>query len=47
MEYLTAQLASFKAGERDNDRNGIMRNVSKRLKKKDIDALAQFMSSMK
>ena len=47
VEYLTAQLASFKAGERDNDRNGIMRNVSKRLKKKDIDALAQFMSSMK
>jgi cytochrome c553 len=47
VEYLTAQLASFKAGERDNDRNSIMRNVTKRLKPKDIEALAQFMASMK
>ena len=47
VEYLTAQLTSFKAGERDNDRNSIMRNVTKRLKQKDIEALAQFMSTMK
>ena len=47
VEYLTAQLTSFKAGERNNDRNSMMRNVAKRLKPKDIEALAQFMSSMK
>jgi len=47
VEYLTAQLISFKAGERDNDRNSIMRNVAKRLKQKDIEALAQFLSTMK
>ncbi len=47
VEYLTAQLTNFKATARDNDRNSMMRNVAKRLKKKDIDALAQFMSSMK
>jgi cytochrome c553 len=47
VEYLTAQLMSFKAGERYNDRNGMMRNIAKRLKKDDIDALAQYMSSMK
>ncbi|MBA6263458.1 MAG: c-type cytochrome [Colwellia sp.] len=47
VEYLTAQLTSFKAGERYNDRNSMMRNIAKRLKQKDIDALAQFMSSLK
>ena len=47
VEYLTAQLTSFKSGERNNDRNSMMRNVAKRLKTKDIEALAQFMSSMK
>jgi cytochrome c553 len=47
VEYLTAQLISFKAGERDNDRNSIMRNVAKRLKQKDIEVLAQFISTMK
>ncbi len=47
VEYLTAQLTSFKAGERENDRNSIMRNVTKRLKQKDIEALSQFMSTMK
>jgi len=47
VEYLTAQLTKFKTGERDNDRNSMMRNIVKRLKKNDIEALTQFMSSMK
>jgi len=47
VEYLTAQLTKFKSGERDNDRNSMMRNIVKRLKKNDIEALSQFMSSMK
>jgi cytochrome c553 len=47
VEYLTAQLTKFKTQERDNDRNSMMRNIAKRLKKKDIAALTQYMSSMK
>jgi len=47
VEYLTTQLTKFKTGERDNDRNSMMRNIVKRLKKNDIEALTQFMSSMK
>lgn len=47
VEYLTAQLTKFKTATRDNDRNSMMRNIAKRLKKKDIEALAQYMSSMK
>jgi cytochrome c553 len=47
VEYLTAQLTNFKSGERDNDRNSMMRNIVKRLKKNDIEALSQFMSTMK
>jgi len=47
VEYLTAQLTKFKTTARDNDRNSMMRNIAKRLKTKDIEALAQYMSSMK
>lgn len=47
VEYLTAQLAKFKSGERDNDRNSMMRNIAKRLKKNDIEALTHYMSTMK
>jgi cytochrome c553 len=47
VEYLTTQLTKFRTGARDNDRNSMMRNITKRLKKKDIEALTQFMSSMK
>ena len=47
VEYLTAQLTKFKTTARDNDRNSMMRNIAKRLKKNDIEALTQFMSSMK
>jgi len=47
VEYLTAQLTKFKTKARDNDRNSMMRNIAKRLKKNDIEALTQFMSSMK
>ena len=47
VEYLTAQLKSFRAGERANDNNGMMRKIAMKLSDKDIDALAQFMSSIK
>jgi cytochrome c553 len=47
VEYLTGQLKMFRSGERANDTNGMMRNIAIKLSDKDIDALAQFMSSMK
>ena len=46
VEYLQSQLKQFHSGARANDKNGIMRGVTKKLKDKQIVALAQFMSSM-
>jgi len=45
--YLTTQLNNFKQATRDNDRNNMMRNIAKKLKKNDIEELAKFMSTMK
>jgi len=46
VDYLKAQLDSFHKGERANDRNGIMRGVTRKLKDKQAAALAQYMSSL-
>ncbi|PCI61588.1 MAG: cytochrome c4 [Gammaproteobacteria bacterium] len=46
VEYLRNQLKLFHIGERANDKNGIMRGVTKKLKDKQADALAQFMSAL-
>jgi cytochrome c553 len=45
--YLTAQLNNFKSMTRENDRNGMMRNIAKKLKKNDVEELVKFMSTMK
>lgn len=45
--YLTAQLHNFKKATRENDRNSMMRNIAKKLKKNDIEELVKFMSTMK
>jgi cytochrome c553 len=42
--YIAKQLTDFRAGERDNDANGVMRNIAKRLSDTDITALAAFLS---
>lgn len=47
VEYLAAQLNKFSKQTRANDKNGMMRSISKRLKKNDLAALTQFMSSLK
>ena len=47
VEYLTTQLSKFRKKTRANDTNGMMRSITKRLKKKDIEALTEFMSSLK
>jgi cytochrome c553 len=45
--YLKVQLEKFRSGARANDRNNMMRNIAIKLSNKDIDALAQYMSSLK
>ena len=46
-DYLKKQLASFRNASRGNDNNGIMRNIAIKLSDADIEAVAQYISSMK
>jgi len=46
VEYLTTQLQKFRTGDRANDNNSIMRKTAVKLTDSDIEALAQFMSSL-
>jgi cytochrome c553 len=45
--YLKSQLENFRSGVRHNDRNAMMRNVAVKLEDSDIDALVQYMSTIK
>jgi cytochrome c553 len=45
--YLKSQLENFRSGARYNDRNAMMRNVAVKLEDSDIDALVQYMSTIK
>ena len=45
--YLTKQLANFRDASRGNDNNGIMRNIAIKLSDADVEALVQYMSSLK
>lgn len=45
--YLKTQLELFRKGERANDNNAMMRNIAIKLEDEDIEALAQYMSSLK
>lgn len=47
VDYLKGQLVKFRQGERANDHNGMMRNIASTLSDDDIQALAEFMSSLK
>ena len=42
--YIAKQLTDFRAGDRDNDPNEVMRAIAKRLSDGDITALAVFLS---
>jgi cytochrome c553 len=42
--YIAKQLAEFRAGDRDNDANDMMRAIARRLSDTDIAALAAFLS---
>ena len=44
--YITTQLNNFKASIRKNDKNEIMRDISKNLSEKEIMALSIFLSGL-
>lgn len=46
-EYLITQLKAFRAGERANDPNNMMRAVAAKLSDSDIVALAEYLSGVK
>lgn len=45
-EYTAAQLRAFRAGERGNDANAVMRSIAARLSDRDIQALAEYTSGL-
>jgi cytochrome c553 len=45
-DYVIAQLKAFRAGERANDPNQMMRSTAAKLSDKDIAALAQYVSGL-
>lgn len=46
-DYTIAQLKAFRAGERANDANSMMRSVAARLTDKEIAALAEYVAGLK
>jgi cytochrome c553 len=45
-EYTVAQLKAFRAGERANDANAMMRGVAARLSDAEMDALAEYIAGL-
>ena len=45
-EYTVAQLSAFRAGDRNNDPNAMMRMLAGRLNDKEIKALAEYISGL-
>ena len=46
-DYTTAQLQSFRSGDRGNDPNGMMRTIAARLSDKEIAALADYIAGLR
>jgi len=46
-DYTSAQLQSFRSGERDNDANAMMRTIAGRLSDKEITALSDYISGLR
>lgn len=44
--YTTQQLEAFKHGKRSNDLNAIMRDISKRMSKKDMEAVSHYVAGL-
>jgi cytochrome c553 len=45
--YVASQLMNFKSGARTNDSKGLMRAVAKRMSEQEIDAVAEYVSTLK
>ncbi|MGL4475015.1 MAG: c-type cytochrome [Shewanella sp.] len=45
--YIKIQLTKFHDGSRNNDMNGMMRDIAKKLSPQDIDALSTYISTIK
>ncbi|WP_375056465.1 c-type cytochrome [Zobellella sp. DQSA1] len=45
--YIKAQLQAFRSGERENDPNGMMRDVAKKLTDQDIEILSQYVAGLR
>lgn len=45
-EYIVTQLEAYKAGKRKNDMNEIMRDIAKRMDKKDMQAVANYIAGL-
>ena len=45
--YVAAQLKAFRAGERENDPNGMMRDIAKKLTDADIEVLSQYVVGLR
>jgi cytochrome c553 len=46
-EYTLAQLKAFRAGERANDANAMMRSVAAKLTDAEMSALAEYIAGLK
>ncbi len=44
--YMVASLVGFQSGERDSDRNRMMRDIAQRMSEEDIQAVASYMSGL-
>ncbi|WP_137165337.1 c-type cytochrome [Salinimonas lutimaris] len=45
-EYIAAQLKAFRSGDRNNDMNGMMRDIAMKLTDEDIDTMAKYLSGL-
>ena len=45
-EYTKMQLEAFRSGKRNNDLNGMMRDIAKRLTDEDIEVLSKYMAGL-
>lgn len=45
-EYIKAQLEKFRSGDRNNDANGMMRDIAVKLTDKDIEILSKYMAGL-
>jgi cytochrome c553 len=45
-DYIKSQLEKFRAGTRNNDMNGMMRDIAVKLTDKDIEILSKYMSGL-